>query len=191
MSKDASSNWIYIRYAFNLDSSKHYLNDLPENNLQVAQIYTTQTGMPFHLKKFYPQNRNTYLYFQNFYDPLTGQQKQNNDKIYVYLRNLNIFREYIPQNIITKYYNLNSFDNSKEFPQLLVSFPFSNVEVKSTNSFQMKGYNYFIRDNDGNVDENQVLITNYNLVFDSEVKTLRPPRNFWRLNFLELNKQPE
>ena len=78
--KDASSNWLYIRYAFNLDSSKHYLNDLPENNLKVAQIFTTQTGMPFHLKKFYGQNQNTYLYFQNFFDPLTGQQKENNRK---------------------------------------------------------------------------------------------------------------
>ena len=138
--------------------------------------------MPFHLKKFYEKNKNKYLYFQNFYDPLNQQQKENNKTIYVYLRNLNIFREYIPQNIITKYFNLNSFTKSKDFPQLLVSFPFSNVEPISGKTFQMKGYNYFIRDDNGNVDENQIKITNYNLVADSTGTTLRPPRKLWRLN---------
>ena len=43
--KKPSSKWIYIRFAYNLDSSKEYLNDLPESNLKVAQIYTTQTGI--------------------------------------------------------------------------------------------------------------------------------------------------
>ena len=38
---------------------------------------------------------------------------------------------------------------------------------------------------------NQIDIKNYELKLDSNIKTLRPPRNFWRLNLLELNKQPE
>ena len=62
-----SSKWIYVRYAFNLDSSKEYLNDLPESNLRVPQIYTTQTEMAFHMKKYYGRNGTTHLYFQNFY----------------------------------------------------------------------------------------------------------------------------
>ena len=190
LAKDASSNWVYVRYAFNLDSSKHYLNDLPENNLKVAQIYTTQTGMPFHLKKFYEPNKMTYLYFQNFYDPLTDAQKRQNKNITIYLRNLNIFREYMPRNIITKYFNLNSI-TIKEFPQLLVSFPFSNMPLKKENVYEMTGYNYFVRDTSGTVKEEQVQTTKYELEIDSSLITLRPPRNFWRLNLLELNKQPE
>ena len=79
--KKAASNWVYIRYAFNLDSSKHYLNDLPENNLKVAQIYSEQTGMPFHMKKFYGLNDMTYLYFQNFYHPLTESQVNAKKKL--------------------------------------------------------------------------------------------------------------
>ena len=189
--KNADSNWVYIRYAFNLDSSKHYLNDLPENNLKVSQIYTDQTKMPFHMKKFYGKNKMTYLYFHNFYDPLTEQQKAENKKINIYFRNFNIFREYIPQNIITKYYNLHLIDSPLKFPQLLISFPFSNLSLSSNNIYKMKVYNYYIREDDGKVSENEIEIKEYNLILDNDLLTLRPPRNFWRLNFLELNKQPE
>lgn len=191
--KNATSNWVYVRYAFNLDSSKHYLNDLPESNLRVPQIYSDQTGMPFHMKRFYGLNKNTYLYFNNFFDPLTETQKEAKKNITIYLRNFNIFREYIPQKILTKYYNLHKIDKPQKFPQLLLSFPFSNIEYSSADTYKMKGYNYYIRENDGQVNENGVEIKDYQLKVDPdyEVKTFRPPRNFWRLNLLELNKQPE
>ena len=94
--RNATSNWVYIRYAFNLDSSKHYLNDLPESNIKVAQIYTDQTGMAFHMKRFYGTNTMTYLYFNNFYNPLTEEQKADKKNITIYIRNFNIFREYMP-----------------------------------------------------------------------------------------------
>ena len=82
--KNATSNWVYIRYAFNLDSSKHYLNDLPESNLKVAQVYTEQTAMPFHMKKFYGRNDMTYLYFHNFYHPLKDQQYADKKNITIF-----------------------------------------------------------------------------------------------------------
>ena len=187
--KDATSNWVYIRYAFDLDSSKHYLNDLPESNLKVPQIYTEQTGMPFHMKKFYGINKMTYLLFQNFYHPLTEEQYEQGKEITIYLRNLNIFREYMPQNIITKYYNLHSITSPIEFPQLLVSFPFSNLTLSSSGSYKMKGYNYYIRKETGEVVENQAEIKVYYLSLDDDI-AFKPQRNFWRLNLLELNKQP-
>ena len=189
--KNATSNWVYIRYAFNLDSSKHYLNDLPESNLKVAQVYTEQTAMPFHMKKFYGRNDMTYLYFHNFYHPLKDQQYADKKNITIYIRNLNIFREYIPQNIITKYYNLHLISEPKKFPQLLVSFPFSNLVLKSTDVYQMKGYNYYIRDTNGYVINTRREEKDYDLKLDSDIITLKPPRNFWRLMFLDLNKQPE
>ena len=183
--KNATSNWVYIRYAFNLDKSKHYLNNLPESNLKVSQTYFQQSGMPFHFKKFYGINKMTYLLFQNFYHPV-----RTNENITIYLRNLNIFREYIPQNIITKYFNLHSIDSPSKFPQLLVSFPFSNLISESQNIYKMKGYNYYTRLESGEV-EDKLELNEYNIVLDNNIKTLRPPRNFWRLNLLELNKQPE
>ena len=190
--RDAASNWVYIRYGFNLDSSKHYLNDLPESNLKVAQIYTEQTGMPFHMKKFYGMKEMTYLYLNNFYHPLTEAQERQGKKIFIYLRNLNIFKEYMPQNIITKYYNLHLIDTSSKFPQLLASFPFSELTLPNSNSYtyRMKGYNYF-RTNTGDVLKDEREEKEYNLVLDNDVATLRPPRNFWRLNLLNLNEQPE
>ena len=55
----------------------------------------------------------------------------------------------------------------------------------------MKGYNYYIRTNQGEVIENQREEKDIILVLDNELETLRPPRNFWRLNLLEIKKQPE
>ena len=194
--KNQTSNWIYIRFAFNLDSSKMYLNNIPESNLYVTQIYTTQTEMPFHMKKFYGTHNMTYLYFQNFYHPLSQQLEAQEKNITIYLRNLNIFREYIPQNIITKYYNLHLIDSPLMFPQLLVSFPFSGITRTKLDTYKMKGYNYYIRQQNTGIvleekNEGAPQITEYELVLDSNVRSLRPPRNFWRLNLLDLNKQPE
>ena len=189
--RNASSNWVYIRYGFDLDSSKHYLNNLPENNLKVAQIYTEQTGMPFHLKKFYGVNEMTYLYLNNFYHPLEDTDYDGEKNITVFLRNLNIFREYIPQNIITKYYNLHNIDRPSTFPQLLVSIPFSGLSLSGANKDKIKGYNYYIRSEIGVVEDEAVEVTEYDAVYDDDIKTLRPPRNFWRLNFLELKMQPK
>ena len=190
--KDASSNWVYIRYGFNLDSSKHYLNDLPESNLKVAQIYVGQNGMPFHMKKFYGRKEMTYLYLNNFYHPLTEAQEQQGKKIFIYLRNLNIFKEYMPQNIITKYYNLHLIETSSKFPQLLASFSFSDLTLPNPNiyTYKMKGYNYF-RTNTGEALKDERETKEYDLILDPNLKTLRPPRNFWRLNLLKLNKQAE
>ena len=98
----------------------------------------------------------------------------------------------MPQNIITKYYNLHLIDTSSKFPQLLASFPFSELTLQNSNSYtyRMKGYNYF-RTNTGDVLKDEREEKEYNLVLDNDVTTLRPPRNFWRLNLLKLNEQPE
>ena len=93
--KNPGSKWIYIRYAYNLDSSKQYLNDLPESNLRVAQIYTEQTGMPFHMKKFYGKNLTTYLYFQNFYHPLNEDLPEKKRLNYNTKRNSKAYRKFL------------------------------------------------------------------------------------------------
>ena len=200
--KNATSNWVYVRFAFNLDSSKQYLNDLPESNLRVPQIYTEQTGMPFHMKKFYGVNNMTYLYFNNIYHPLSKEVEAKEPKVNftIYLRNLNIFREYIPQNIVTKYYNLHKLVTMPRiFPQLMVSLPFSDIKrdnSKDKYTYTMKGYSYYLRKEKTGIVEDDLAsqpnITEYDLILDKDVLTLRPPRNFWRLNLLsEKNKQPE
>ena len=144
------------------------------------------------MKKFYGNNNMTYLYFQNFYHPL-NENLEKKKNITIYLRNLNIFREYIPQNIVTKYYNLHLFQKPSDFPQLMVSLPFAGVTRKTSTKpyiFEMEGYNYFLRDENGDVlddDADSKEITKYELKLDTDIDSLRPPRNFWRLNFLDLN----
>ena len=100
----SASKWFYVRCAYNIESSKWYLNDQYESNLPIPQYFKnvnnsniSQSNMPFHIKKFYKENDMTYLQF-DYFTTLSDT--------YVYLRNLNIYREYMPQNIITKYYNM-------------------------------------------------------------------------------------
>ena len=47
----------------------------------------------------------------------------------------------------------------------------------------MKGYNYYIRDTNGYVINTRREEKDYDLKLDSDIITLKPPRNFWRLMF--------
>jgi hypothetical protein len=90
----------------------------------------------------------------------------------------------------------------------MISMPFSGVKKNPSTIagriYEMEGYNYYIR-NEANgyvneIDEIERQTTKYKLEFDPEetlngkkiFSNLRPPRNFWRLNLIDVpNKQPE
>ena len=65
------------------------------------------------------------------------------------------------------------------------------MSLSGANKDKIKGYNYYIRSEIGVVEDEAVEVTEYDAVYDDDIKTLRPPRNFWRLNFLELKMQPK
>ena len=181
-----SSRWFYTKCAYNIESNKMLLNKY-EFDLKIPQLYNGQTNFPFQMKKFYKKNQYTDLLFQNF---------NKADKTYIYLRNLNIYREYMPNTVETKYFNMHKLNNYILFPQLLYSIPFDEVihTSASDSTFKFKTYNYYNRDNTtGVIASSVVIIDNNTLVFNrsnSQRKTnLKPPKNFQRLNLLDINKQ--
>ena len=187
--EDSASKWFYVRCAYNIESSKWYLNDQYESNLPIPQYFKnvnnsniSQSNMPFHIKKFYKENDMTYLQFDNF---------TNYNDTFIYLRNLNIYREYMPQNIITKYFNMHEFEYHHMFPQLLYSMPLDDVREDSINIniFYFNTYNYGNRDNTGKIEDNVKIISNNKLIISSNIDNLRPPRTFQRLNLNRLNFQ--
>ena len=159
------SKWINIRCAYNIENSKMIINE-DEYVMKIPQFYEDQTNIPFYLKKFYKENEYTKIIFQRFLE-------QN--KTFIYFRNLNIFREFIPYSIVTKYLNLHKFSSYKEFPQLLFSIPFDEVISTSSKTYKFKTYNFF----DDSINETNTLTT--------KEDNLQPPRNFYRLNLLEPN----
>ena len=180
---DIACKWVYVRCGFDLKNNKMYLNDLPESNLKVPQLYSIsnqeQTNFPFQMKKFYENDEFVELKLNNFFS--------ETKKLFIYMRNLNIFREYIPQKITTKYWNLYTISDFSDFSQLLFSVPFTATKKDSSfNTYYFYSYNFYTRKG-GNNDEPE--IKKHTLILKTEVTDLKPPRNFQRLNFLELNKQ--
>lgn len=83
----ASSNWIFIKCAFSLDSYKYYLNALAEMTLPVPQLYSTQTNYVWFDKKFYRTTATTLFYME-------GHSAISSS---IYIKNVYVFREYMPQ----------------------------------------------------------------------------------------------
>ena len=188
-----ASKWIYVRCGFDLRRSKMYLNDLSEVSLEIPQMYSLsnvkQNNFPFHMKKFYKYDDFLEIKLKNF---------QNVSKIsetFIYMRNLNLFREYIPQKIQTKYWTFSDTLNLHHFfPQLLYSIPFKAKWVNNA-KYTFSTFNYYDRKQDGTVNDNYVEIStnSLNLVgsFSSiaePYRNLHPIRNFQRLNFNSLTK---
>ena len=117
--------WVYIKCAYNFDNNRIYINDGIESILPITQIYKNgdelQQNLPFEMKKFYGPNNRTSIRLQGFY------YLNETFPAYTYIRNINIFREYMPQNMDLKYFNLFNFNNYDEFPQLLYSVPLDDI----------------------------------------------------------------
>ena len=97
------------------------------------------------MKKFYEYDDFLRLKFKNFLNVTNIQET------FIYLRNLNLFKEYIPQHIQTKYWTFpDLLILNKYFPQLLFSIPFKAKYV-SRGNYTFSTYNYYPRRENGEV----------------------------------------
>ena len=175
--ENSASKWFHVRCAYNIESNKWYLNNQVESILPVPQYYKgAKNKVLFHLKKFYKEEENTYLQFDRFTEL---------SSTFIYLRNLNIFREYMPPNLITKYFNIHEFNYHSLFPQLLYSIPFDDV---NENDYKFYTYNYFSRGTHGII-KDHVEIKDYTLILNADIENFQPPRTFQRLNLNSLNSE--
>ena len=95
--KDTKSNidskWVFVRCAYSVDLNKMYINSQPEVSIPAPQFYDTFTYPDeFHYRKFYNNwNRN--------YGAALRINNINLFSTQVYIRNLNVYREYIPNTV--------------------------------------------------------------------------------------------
>ena len=173
-----TSKWFYTRCGFNLDTNKAYINNQVEYNLMIPQIFTNQDNVPFQLKKFYKPDQYTSIKIQNFSGAATN----------IFLRNLNIYREYMPQKIETKFFNVHKIGSPIEFPQLLYSIPFDDVKGVGK-SYSFTSYSFYKRIDNNNIVRSLNVLTRYNNSMSVVGADLMPPRNFYRLNLRDINTQ--
>lgn len=85
----ASSKWIYTQCAFSFDKNIYYLNSIAEAALPVSQQYSTLNNFTWLQKKFY-RTADKVNFIIEGHSAITTTE--------VYFKNINIFREYMPQN---------------------------------------------------------------------------------------------
>ena len=90
---DVNSKWVFVRCAYSVDLNQMYINSNASVSIPVPQFYDQYTyGFEQHYKKFY-----------NYFDRNYGASLKINNiglmNTQVYIRNLNVYREYIPNTV--------------------------------------------------------------------------------------------
>lgn len=86
---NTSSKWFYTRCSFNFHTAQVYLNQTPVTTLPVPQQYQNLSDFPWFQKKFYKLTATTTFRIENSATSPTE----------IYFRNINVYREFLPQNM--------------------------------------------------------------------------------------------
>ena len=118
------------------------------------------------------------LYFEGFNSLYNTKVPCN-----IYMKQLVLFREYLPDPYDNKYFNFEKiFTSTFELPEVLFIIPFDEL-IRSGNKYKVKCYSYA-----GSILENEITLAPY---YYKKNYTLYPPKLFKRLNLLDRNKKYE
>ena len=113
------SKWNYVRCGYSFDLQKYYINDNPELDVQ-GEIFFSNPELKKNEKSFK-------MFMNNFSKLIINVSKQN--FVRIFFQTINIFRDYIPPNIETKYIKMKeyitSISNNVYYP-LLFAVDFTN-----------------------------------------------------------------
>ena len=172
---NAFNSWNYVRCAFSLHHKKSYLLNMgAETSLPIPQMYYNYSSFSNYFKKFYVNGATVNLSFD---------QISSNINTEVYIRNFNVFREYIPYSMDLKFFNLYKITPYTLFPQLLFSIPFNSATVTSVQVTGITMYDFSTEQ------QTSIKTSTVGPPTISGSGTIPPPRNFKRLNLLDPNNQ--
>lgn len=89
----AANIWSYVRCAFSYDHIQAYINQKPLTTLLTPYMYVGQSNFNTFFKKFYKSGATVNFIMEGF----------TNLKTSIYIRNINVYREFIPQTMDLKY----------------------------------------------------------------------------------------
>ena len=133
---DGYSKWNYVRCGYSYDLQKYYINDEPEINIQ-SEIFFSNPNLKQNEKSFK-------MFMKNIVKLIINVSKDN--FVRIFFQTINIYRDYIPQNIDLKYIKMKeyivSLSNNYYYPLLFaVDFPIDYNFITNT-------LNYYITDYD-------------------------------------------
>ena len=133
---NAYSKWNYVRCAYSYDLQKFYLNDV-ENNVQ-SEIFFSNPSNKQNEKGFK-------MFMKNLVKVIMNVSRDNYTRIF--LQTLNIFRDYIPNNIVTKYIKMKeyivSITDNYYYPILFsVDFPNDYDIITNRLKYYITDYDY-------------------------------------------------
>lgn len=171
---NASSKWIHTRCAFSFQLRKSYHNDSPEETLTIPQMYEGEISFSNYFKKFYRQEDTVDFIIENaLLANLTN----------IYFKNFVIYRTYIPQNYIYKYFNMYKHTSFDLMPQLLWTIPFDDLNL---NTSEISVYDYSLRINTVDIQVDPYIVEPNPACPACE---MIPKKNFRRLNLLDPYKK--
>ena len=178
------NTWIYIKCAISYEKSKpKYLYIKTYDNNEVS---LSNTGNPdvhscnslHEFKKYFEPDDYITLDFLNF-----AKLKNKERDCHVYMKQLVLFREYLPEEFYdNKYFNMEKLisGNTIELPEILFIIPFDEL-IKENNFYKVKSYSY-----QGKVEVNNITL---NPKESGTSFTLYPPKKFKSLYLLDKNKK--
>ena len=181
------NNWFFVKCAISSDHEekkkylyiKYFDNNILDydyfskyNNIE-SSIKTT---CKHDFKKYYEPDDYITLHFFNF-----SKLRHNEYACNVYMKQLVLFREFLPEPYDNKYFSVEKLLTSTlELPEVLFIIPFDELK-KESNKYKIKCYSYA-----GNIEINEIILSPRE---SGDKFSLYPPKLFKRLNLLEKNKK--
>ena len=138
---NAFSKWNYVRCAYSFDLLKYYINDEEPKDINPEIFFNSyQNDKPFKM-------------FTNNLVKLKMNLSKNN-YVRVFFQTINIYRDYIPQNIQTKYIKMTQYiTNINKNPYYPILF---SVNFPDNYNLALDKLNYFVSDYDINPGQNSL-----------------------------------
>ena len=179
------NTWFFVKCALsydntNLGQKKLYIKTINgvKDGVIIDPSYTSDTMNCGHEhKKYFEPDDYITLSFLNF-----SQLKNEAAVCNIYMKQLVLFREFLPDPYDNKYFNMEKLitGNTNELPEILFIIPFDEL-MKVNNLYKIKSYSY-----QGNVEVNNITLSPKET---GTSFTLYPPKRFKRLYLLDKNKK--
>ena len=178
------NSWFYVKCAISNEKNKPrylYINkfnvDTGKNIYTKQEDTTTNTQCGHEFKKYYEPDDFLTLSFLKF-----NQVKNTNYDCHIYMKQLVLFREYLPEPYDNKYFYMEKLvsENTINIPEILFIIPFDELKHEN-NLYKIKTLSY-----QDKVEENYIIL---NPKESGSSFNLYPPKKFKRLELLDKNKK--
>lgn len=175
--------WVYIRSGMSYDHKRFYQSlKYADNANTIVKQYLEQTleNQTVMLSPAVLRTTEPFKYFYrlaNFGNlRILNASTIQNTQQFLYIKNLYIFREYLPENFEHQYFDLHKFIVPQDYPELLFALPFDDFNFQIPYSVPIYDFDY-------------LTLTKSTLLLTSSLgsPTFRAPENFVRLDLLSLN----